>query len=254
MERVTVRQIFQIVKDTFKKNTGRIILILVLQLAMVVIAWFVQTRVISGLWGQCFFQLLSGLGTLFLVQCPLYFAVYCYLTGRPFERENTVERLRRRAVPLLCVSLFGTVVTIVISQILPIPLEQYMFHVAPLSKEEYLLINIVVLFLQILDMAISIWFVYLSMTIVVSEPGEKRIPQKATRILFESFGTRVKLILCALIVLAIPNLILQQLPSSDWIVSLWDSVMFVVMQLVQMAILISLFPKEERKQLKKKAP
>ena len=200
MERVTVKQIFQIVKDTVKKNVGLIALLLVIQLITAVIAWFVQTAVISGIWGQSFFQLLSGLVQTFLVQCPLYFAVYCYLSGRPFGWESTVERLRRRVVPLLCASLFGTVVSILINQILPIPLEQYMLHVAPLSKEEYLLINIAILFLQLLDMAISIWFVYLSMTIVISEPGEKRIPQQATRILFESFGTRVKLILCALIV------------------------------------------------------
>lgn len=254
MERVTVRQIFQIVKDTFKKNMGLIILILVIQLATVISVWFVQTTVISKVWEQIFLQLLSGLAQTFLVQCPLYFAVYCYLTGRPFSRESTIEMLRPRAVWLLCLSLMQSAEVILFRQWLPELTDRLIRRFAPAAINGYLLLGAGQLLLWLIDLAAGIWLAYLYMTIVVSAPGEKAFFQKATKTLSESFGTRLKLIICVMVICALPAAVLMQFPRSAWNQYLWISVAFMVIQPAQMAILMSLLPKEKRKQLKKKTP
>lgn len=246
MRRVTVMQIFQIGAKTVKKYTEIMILTIILQIVFSIINWFFMTSVLEGMIQPILFRLILEMLLTFLVQLPIYLGIYSYLTGKEFTRETIFETLKVRAARFLLVILLQMASMAVFEWLLPELITQ-------LGNSGWIVLNassligvyILELIFQFASLASLIWLKYLNMTILISEPKEKRMISKATHILFSFFGRRLWLMFAVFILIVIPVLLLMALTApflGELSSYVWVGVATFLMSMTDMEIFVNLLP------------
>lgn len=246
MKQITVMQTFQISAKTVKKYTEIMILTFVIQIIWSTINWFFMTSVLEGTIQLILFRLIIGVFLAFLVQLPIYLGIYSYLTGREFTRETIFETLKARAARFLLVILLQMASVVVFEWLLP-ELITLLGNSGWIALNALSLIGIYILELifQFASLAILIWSKYLNMTILISEPKEKRMISKATHILFSFFGRRLWLMFAVFILIFIPVLLLMALTApflGELSSYVWVGAATFLMSMTDMAIFVNLLP------------
>lgn len=170
------------------------LLALVIEITITIVGYCFKNSICSEPWESIGVQFVQNLFSTFLVQCPIYFAVYCYLEGKIFQRETVFETLQQRALRLLGISLLRTAISVIFGQMLPEFNQSLMGRIIPRTWMGYGGNSLSALLIWLIHMALDFWLGYLCMTVLVSEPGERGLFQKATRAISQFFGVRLSVI------------------------------------------------------------
>lgn len=206
MNRLSFVQTFRVGAKTFRRTPALLVLIFIIQVTIEIIGMCLGGAP-TGTGEALLFALIEGLLTTFLVQCPLYFAVHCFLNGQPFTRDAVFEAFGERAARLLCVSLLQTAAAVLFGQLLPELSERLIGKLALpnlIGRGAFWLLEALC---GVLFLAAHIWITYLIMTVLTSAPREKRIAQTATARLFRFFSARLPVLLGCYLILALVQMV-----------------------------------------------